>query len=698
MVKKTNTYINNLQNDKQIDPNVIGERASSFAKIYNSSKNIPRTFVITSFAFDDFLIINNLVEPILSVLQDVRPFIRKSAEEASGQIGNILMSAPIPVVIREAIYDAYLQIGRKVSNPFVTIEISSIIDPKFVPSKDAKLKYFDIKGEDELMSKVKLAWLNLFSADAIELRTNGYYNGPISTALIMQKMIRSEISGKYYSFPPITKEDNTVEVYAIYGMKDETIDVESSGDGYKVQLDPKKIIEKNILPQDHMIVRRAKIDPSRGVNMTVEISKEWQKRQKLDDSRIFQIVEEGVQIEAKMKKPVEIEWGIEGGRLYIQDIYLTEYENKLENAGIEANAEMLKDLNIDILPDQLDLDRRKPDLEKIEREIQELVKNDDEYIKKNRKNDEYQPIIPKRTKKPNEYVKWSQKYKVITDIYLDISTLNSNNLHTLDLFDGTFFDGTQPFVDNKVIPELVFDDFSKLKSLKETISIDIATAAKNSSKGQLIYQFSSITDYEYKEMGIDIADGTFEGDERFIDEPKTLAFEVQCIRAAKEEFNCNNISICFPSLRNSKNLKDLKHIVNSLGLKRSIKMNFFAEIAVPSFVHDLDQIDSELIDGFILNYDTLLKLSVYRKEIREIDHKVILNLMMTVSNVCRIKKLKFYVKIDEVNIHALDNIMRVRPHAVIFNYIPTEEQIKYLQSIELDFLEKKSKLFTEIGK
>ncbi len=680
MIKVKNSYINTFDKIKPEDREIVGVKTFDYSKLHNTDVNTPSAFSITTLAFDDFLILNNLVDPIFEQLKSVRPFIRKTAVEASKNITDLILNNQFPTKIKEALIDGYYSLGNKISNPFLSIEVSSTVPNKYIPANLHKIKFLDIKGVDEYLSCVIHIWLSLFTVESIEYRTNGYYEGPISTAILVKKIIRPEVSGKVYSIPPITKEEDTIEIYCIYGLSDKTVSLDENADTYKVNIQNNKIIEKNILPQDFMVVRKGKFDDTKNPNIVVEISKEWQKKQKIDDKKILELTNDTLKLEDTFKSPLEIEWGIEAGRIFITDAKKMSIKTQSYDPTNEVDKKELKKLDIDIHEET-----QKPDLNELEKEINEIINSDNKNLK-GKKKLHLELVKQKKTRNKLNIPSWANQYKFISDVFLEITSLDIQNIKSLELFNGSYLDGTYFLLEQKLLPEDQFISARKTQSLIDKIAIDISTAAKNTAPNSIIYQFSNIGESELKEFNKDPNDFNYYGDERFINDPKTLSAEVISVQKVKDEFNCNNVSICVPNVRNCRNLEDIKTIISKTGLRRSTNTKFYAEVSVPSFVLELNSIKEDLIDGLIVNYDVLIKLSSYRNRIRKIDHDIFFNVLMDIKKNCKKKKLEFIVKFNELDSLNINKIFDISADSYIFGEIPNKEIFNKIQKAAIDAL------------
>ncbi len=690
MTRKNNSYVDDLFTVTSADIPIIGNESFQFSRLYNvKGISVPEAYVITTISFDDFLISTNTTEIILNLLSSVEPFIRKSAREASGQIVNMIMTYEIPKAIFTSLEEIFRSMAGKGNKAYVQLEVSQVIEEKFIPEKSRNISFYDISSLDEFIHNIRLIWASLFSTEAIEVRTNSYYRGPITVAILVRQMRKFELSGKVYSIPPITHETNTIQVNANYGILNDSLDIQSFQDEYKVDLDSMTIIEKNIVPQDYMIIRTGSKDNSDIKTVPVEISNEWRRKQKINDDIILYLVEKSKQLENFFLEPLEVTWGMEMGELFITDV---EVLRKPTEKNLDIEKEYLKKFEVKEVSDQsIDKDDFPETLEKIEQEINLLIQKDNVYISENRKEKEIN--IEETEVKNNREVswpKWSEKYKLTGDVMLDISNVNAKNIHLLSLFNGTYFDSTEILLSKKVLPEEIFRTEKRIKNWIDAMANDIAAAATNTDQGAFIYQFSNPGISDFKSINTDKKYSEFYGDERFIQFPESLSSEYLAISEVKESFNVPNIHYCIPHIRSSDNLEDIIKILKSIGFRNSKNGKLYAEVALPSFAYDILDINKGIIDGVIINYDTLLRISVYRSKPREVDHKILAKLVSEVVRMCRKSNLDCLIRFSDENDLALKLVTPMKPDGFIFSRIPTNEQMKFLAEYDMAVLNKKS--------
>lgn len=176
----------------------------------------------------------------------------------------------------------------------------------------------NVRGATDIENATKQVFASLFNDRMYDyLKKHSVSYGDISTAVIVQKMIQAEVSGIMYTYDPITLDTSHVSIEAVFGLGDVLADGSINPDVYTVSKESLDIVEKKIVPQDWMKVRKVGDSESLEHLQRISISKVWQYSQKLDDSLIRELTKLADSIEKALGGPQLIEWAMERGVLYI---------------------------------------------------------------------------------------------------------------------------------------------------------------------------------------------------------------------------------------------------------------------------------------------------------------------------------------------------------------------------------------------
>lgn len=624
-----NSYIIHLKNIKKRDEELIGKSAFEKEIILKDKFRTQPGFVLTSLAFDDFLRSTNLVEPISLLLSEVKPFVRESAESVSEEIISLIQKADFPKIIELPLTEAYKSLSPVLEDTFVKVTSSHIIDQKFIPAS-SNIKRDNVKGIVQVMDSIKEVWVSLFTPEALESRVNEYYHGALTISVLIKKISTGDLSGEF-----IFNDKNVGEISAIYGIGS-VGDYFDQRDIYRVELDSKKIIETILNPQKKMKIRKGFSKSSSGYFTEIDISDDWQGKQKLNNEIQDNLIDEINNLYSEVKTPFRLFWSVEGGVVLIDDYeYINEYAPITERLNIEKEA--IKRPNII----EEKLLKKEPEIKKYP--ISEIEPVDGRInLVELSKEDESDDFIESNFKIDG----------VISG--LDITKMTSSKIHSAKFFDISYIDGS------KFVEELVNEE-SREKKI-EKLYLEVVTAARAALPRTFLYSFSNLKPRKDSEF-------IFDGDERFIENPEELLLEYIALRNVSAKMHLSSLNFCIPSLRTYNNMRDILRVLHAYPDYFGIRNKVYAEISIPSFLFELTRIDDE-VDGFIIDYYKLLKLMVYRNNLRSTDHTILFEIINEVSKVANFKSKELFVKLDRVSDPVIDRIMRVQNIGIIFGSVP----------------------------
>ena len=300
--------IKNLNNLSKTDIDIAGGKGASLGEMTRVGMAVPPGFVVLASAFDRFLEETNLSADIDKILKGVKIEDTKSIDKASNKIRALIWKVNFPNDIAEEIKKEFI----KLQAPLVAVRSSATVEDSSTASWAGELESYLNTTEATLLDSVKKCWSSLFTPRAIFYRfENDLYNQKVSVAVVVQKMVQSEISGIAFTVHPVTENRDHMVIEAGYGLGEAIVGGMVTPDTYVISKKNKTILDKNISKQKMMIVRSPKGTKEKAV------PKIKQSEQKLADKKIFELAEICKNIEKHYKKPQDIEWALEKGKFYI---------------------------------------------------------------------------------------------------------------------------------------------------------------------------------------------------------------------------------------------------------------------------------------------------------------------------------------------------------------------------------------------
>lgn len=198
----------------------LGEMVSHLSQL---GIRVPNGFAITAFAYNYFLERAGLKERIGGILAMLNVADVNELQKKGEEVRNLIISAELPNDLKEAISEAYGNLGKMYNeNPDVAVRSSATAEDlpgaSFAGQQET---YLDVVGGDNLLEAVKKCFASLFTDRAISYRQDkGFSHTEISLSVGVQKMVRSDLaaSGVAFSLDTETGFDKVVIINGSYGL------------------------------------------------------------------------------------------------------------------------------------------------------------------------------------------------------------------------------------------------------------------------------------------------------------------------------------------------------------------------------------------------------------------------------------------------------------------------------------------------
>lgn len=331
MVKKPIVWFEEVGKD---DVGLVGGKGANLGEMTQAKLPIPYGFIITSNAYFDFIHSAGLKNKISHYFKSLNYENSEELRQVSQHIKTLITNADIPKTIVKEIIKYYDQLILKeeyfyslqksilkkglskikslYKTPLVAVRSSATAEDLPGASFAGQQETFlNIRGEAHLIKKVRECFASLFTERAIYYRYQQKFDhNKVGLAVVVQRMVESDKSGIAFSIDPITNDKNKIVIEAIYGLGEYIVQGKVTPDHYEVSKKSFVILSKEVKKQSVKFVK-ANIE-----NKEVKLGKEGSK-QKLTDEEILKVALLVSDIEKHYYFPQDVEWAIEGNRVYI---------------------------------------------------------------------------------------------------------------------------------------------------------------------------------------------------------------------------------------------------------------------------------------------------------------------------------------------------------------------------------------------
>lgn len=300
--------IRNFEKLGKDDAGIAGGKGASLGEMTQAGIPVPPGFVVLADAFEHFLELNNLGKQIDDILKTVDQQNTESVEATSEKIRHLIMDCAFPEEIAKDIQSHFNSLNAEL----VAVRSSATAEDGSSASWAGELESYLNSTSETLLDNVKKCWASLFTPRAIFYRIEKKMQADkVSVAVVVQKMIQSEVSGITFTVHPVTQDHNQMVIEAGWGLGEAIVGGLVTPDNYVINKDDFSISDTYISDQEMMIVR----DPKGTREESVPDDKISE--QKLQGDRIVELAKICAGIEKHYGFACDIEWAIEDNKLYI---------------------------------------------------------------------------------------------------------------------------------------------------------------------------------------------------------------------------------------------------------------------------------------------------------------------------------------------------------------------------------------------
>ena len=668
MAKKFVVWFDSVDRE---DGSIVGGKGANLGEMTKAGFPVPEGFIVTAQAYFHFLDEAKLREKIRSALTDLNISDNKALEEAANKVQHFIVNSRFPADIAKMILDAYFTMDEGLAKHAIVAVRSSATAEDLPGASFAgqQSTFLNVKGESNVIEKVKEAWASLFTARAIFYRqTNHFDHFKVGIAVPVQRMVESEKSGIMFTIDPVTNDKKKIMIEAIFGLGEMIVQGAVTPDHYEVNKKEWKIVDVQLGTQEKMMIRKG------NGNTIVNLTSVKGHKQKLTHEEIFAVAKLGKDLEKHYYYPQDIEWAIEKGKVYIvQTRPVTTVGKEVTDAKKSSNnikkqilltgdpaspgmavgpAKLLsspKQISKILPGDVLVAEQTNPDfvpaMKKAVAIITErggrtshaaivsrelgipAVVGADNAMKKLKDNDivtvngsaglvykgsamTQEELVKQHETKQADYIKTATKVYVNLAEPTRAEKVAALNADGVGLLRAEFMIadiGTHP---KKLIEE------HKEKIFIQTLAEQIEIFCKAFSPRPVIYRATDFKTNEYKNLkgGAKYEPEEpnpmlgFRGAARYVADSRVFEMEIQAMKMVRNKMGYKNLHLMIPFVRNPKELSEVKKLVGGWGLTRSSTFKLWLMVEIPTNVIRLDDFLDIGVDGVSIGSNDLTML------------------------------------------------------------------------------------------
>ncbi len=290
---------------------LVGGKALSLARLALNKMPIPPGFVLTTAAYKNFILANNLNDAIATLVDKVTDDGAHAIATASTGIHALFTASAIKPEMCEAITQAYIELGE----PAVAVRSSAtaedLPDLSFAGQQDT---FLNVRGETALLAAVRNCWASLWTARAIGYRQQmNIDQRVVAMAVVVQAMVEPEVSGILFTANPATGDRSEIVINASYGLGESIVGGQISPDTYVLDRDSLTLKETIVGTKEVKIVSKG----DQGVT-TLAVDAGIRSESSMPTAALRKLATLSLDVEQLFDgAPQDIEWAQADGNIYL---------------------------------------------------------------------------------------------------------------------------------------------------------------------------------------------------------------------------------------------------------------------------------------------------------------------------------------------------------------------------------------------
>jgi len=301
-------FIKNFQDINKKDIAASGGKGANLGELIKAGILVPPGFVISASAFERFLKETDINVEVNAMWKRINIKDIESVEENSEIIRALIIKAEMPKDVDKEVFDAFNKLKAK----YVAVRSSATAEDSKIDSWAGQLETYLNTSPKKLIENIKKCWASLYAPRALFYRAKrGLKRKKVSVAVVIQKMIQSEVSGVCFTTHPVTKDKNQMVIEAAWGLGEILVSGQITPDTYVIEKNTLNILDINKNLQRRMIIH------AKEGNKITAVSETKKNKQKLSINQIKKLTKICLKVENHYKNSQDVEWAIENNKFYI---------------------------------------------------------------------------------------------------------------------------------------------------------------------------------------------------------------------------------------------------------------------------------------------------------------------------------------------------------------------------------------------
>ncbi|HCX63379.1 MAG TPA: phosphoenolpyruvate synthase, partial [Clostridiales bacterium] len=216
-------YLIGLKNKEAQSISVSGGKGANLARLHGINDiPVPDGFVVTAQCYAEIVTAVPEVQRLLDALSEISEEQTDTIKQLSIQIKKIIENITFPSSFINKLDKKLSDYGISFSYAVrSSATAEDLPGASFAGQQDT---FLNVRGTVDICNAIAKCWASLFNERAIAYRIkNGFEHDKVTIAVVVQKMVISEVSGVMFTADPMTSDRFTTVIEAVRGLGEELV-------------------------------------------------------------------------------------------------------------------------------------------------------------------------------------------------------------------------------------------------------------------------------------------------------------------------------------------------------------------------------------------------------------------------------------------------------------------------------------------
>jgi len=299
---------------------LVGNKCANLGEMIRLGMRVPPGFAISANCYNQFAEKTGTLKEILDYINSAgRIEGIEKLDEASRTIRGMIEDEEIPDDLKAEIVSAYGTLCDKMGtrDAPVAVRSSGLAEDSVGASFAGQFEsYLNVKGEKELLEKVKIVWSSAFTARAISYRIRkGLAIEGDSIGVAVLAMVDARASGISFTVDPVSGDPKKIIIEANWGLGEGVVSGAESVDGFVVNKEDLEVINTHIGQKTRCVVNM-----EQGAEWA-DVPDHMQAIACIGEEEIKEIARVAKSVEKSLDCPQDMEWAIDQNLPFPESVF-----------------------------------------------------------------------------------------------------------------------------------------------------------------------------------------------------------------------------------------------------------------------------------------------------------------------------------------------------------------------------------------